>query len=46
MESGIKLTSQFQQAFDIFENTRENLFITGNAGTGKSTFLEYYRAHT
>lgn len=46
MESQIKLTSQFQRAFDILENTNENLFITGSAGTGKSTFLEYYRGHT
>lgn len=28
-----------QQAWDIIEKTRANLFLTGKAGTGKTTFL-------
>ncbi len=28
------------------ENTRECLFVTGKAGTGKSTLLKYFKAHT
>ena len=28
------------------ENTSRNLFITGKAGTGKSTLLSYFRDHT
>lgn len=28
------------------ENTSKNLFITGKAGTGKSTLLTYFRRHT
>lgn len=28
------------------ENTSKNLFITGKAGTGKSTLLTYFRQHT
>ena len=41
-----KITPEFQQAFDLLENTRQNVFLTGNAGTGKSTFLHYFREHT
>src|SRR5690606_1454702 len=45
-ESQIELTSQFDEAFDILENTSKNLFITGKAGTGKTTFLDYFRNNT
>ena len=34
------------EAFDLLEHTCQNVFLTGRAGTGKSTFLEYVRAHT
>lgn len=30
-----------REAFDIVTKTGENLFITGKAGTGKTTFLKY-----
>ncbi|MBA3813126.1 MAG: AAA family ATPase [Alphaproteobacteria bacterium] len=33
-------------ALDFMENTSQNLFITGKAGTGKSTLLTYFRRHT
>ena len=33
-------------ALDLMENTSQNLFITGKAGTGKSTLLTYFRGHT
>ena len=32
--------------WDKVENTRENFFITGKAGTGKSTFLHYFARNT
>src|SRR3989344_3355845 len=35
-----------QEALRIMETTRENLFLTGEAGTGKSTLLKYFRAIT
>ncbi len=41
----IEFNSQFTQAYDLLENSRRNIFITGKAGTGKSTLLEYFRAH-
>jgi len=41
-----KITREFAEAFDLLENTRQNVFLTGKAGTGKSTFLQYFRDHT
>ncbi len=37
--------SQAQEALRIMEETNDNLFLTGEAGTGKSTLLQYFR-HT
>ncbi len=42
----IEINDQFKKTIELLENTRENIFITGNAGTGKSTLLEYFREHT
>ena len=33
-------TSVADIAFDIVENTNRNIFLTGEAGTGKTTFLK------
>lgn len=33
------MEQEAQQAWDIIEKTRANLFLTGKAGTGKTTFL-------
>lgn len=41
----IDINSQFRHALDIAENTTRSIFITGRAGTGKSTLLDYFR-HT
>jgi ATP-dependent DNA helicase PIF1 len=35
------LSSEFKQAFDLIENKGFSVFISGRAGTGKSTFLNY-----
>ncbi len=40
------LNSDFQQALDLMEKTQRNLFITGRAGTGKSTLLQLFRNTT
>ncbi len=40
------ITDEFSHAFDLLENTQQNIFLTGKAGTGKSTFLQYFRANT
>ncbi|MCK4860028.1 MAG: AAA family ATPase [Candidatus Omnitrophica bacterium] len=42
----IELNQEFKKALDLIENTAQNVFITGKAGTGKSTFLEYFRSTT
>ncbi len=39
----IEITGNFKLAFDLMEHTDRNLFITGKAGTGKSTLIEYFR---
>lgn len=42
----LDINAEFKSAFDIMENTAECLFITGKAGTGKSTLLKYFKANT
>jgi ATP-dependent DNA helicase PIF1 len=42
----IELNPEFQRALDFMENTVQHVFITGKAGTGKSTLLEYFRENT
>ena len=32
---------EFLQAYELLKNTTANVFLTGKAGTGKSTFLRY-----
>src|ERR1700755_1388084 len=40
------ITPEFQQAFDAMENSRDCVYITGKAGTGKSTLLSWFRQKT
>ena len=42
----IELNGQFKKALDLMENTDRHLFVTGKAGTGKSTLLNYFRKNT
>lgn len=37
---------ELQQALQLIQFTRRSLFLTGKAGTGKSTFLRYIASHT
>ena len=37
---------EWQQALQIIQFTRRSLFLTGKAGTGKSTFLRYVAQHS
>ena len=39
----IDFNAEFAAAFQDLENTGRNLFVTGKAGTGKSTLLQYFR---
>lgn len=42
----LKLSDESKDVVNALENTNENLFITGRAGTGKSTLLGYFRSTT
>ncbi len=42
----LKLSDESKDVIDTLENSGENLFITGRAGTGKSTLLGYFRSTT
>ena len=44
--SSLEHTLAFDDAFVRMEYGREHLFVTGRAGTGKSTLLKYFREHT
>lgn len=41
-----EITPEIGAVLNKFENTSENIFLTGKAGTGKSTLLRYFRATT
>lgn len=45
-DSKLDLNEQFLHALSIMEDTDRNVFITGKAGTGKSTLLKYFRENT
>lgn len=42
----IDLNPQFVRALALMEDSPDSLFITGRAGTGKSTLLQYFKSHT
>jgi ATP-dependent DNA helicase PIF1 len=46
LKSPLELNSDFTFALDVLEKTAKNLFITGRAGTGKSTLLHLFRNTT
>lgn len=35
----------FQLAFDFVQDTQSHIYLTGKAGSGKTTFLRYVKAH-
>lgn len=42
----IKHSEEVDSVLDVLENGKQNIFLTGRAGTGKSTLLRYFRATT
>lgn len=44
--SGLEINPEFARALEILEATDKPLFITGRAGTGKSTLLDHFRSTT
>jgi len=45
-EESFEMSQEFLDCIESMENTHLNLFITGKAGTGKSTLIEYFRNTT
>ncbi|MDR1086734.1 MAG: AAA family ATPase [Endomicrobium sp.] len=45
MINQLEINDKFKEAFDLINNTQSCAFVTGNAGTGKTTFLRYYAMH-
>ncbi len=44
--SELRLSGEQQAVFDAIETTREHIFVTGRAGTGKSTLLNHLSWNT
>lgn len=42
----VTLSEEQQALFDKLEETDKSIFITGNAGTGKSLLLQYFRTYS
>ncbi len=42
----LKHTGEFDLAYRFINETNKNIFLTGKAGTGKTTFLKYLRENT
>jgi ATP-dependent exoDNAse (exonuclease V) alpha subunit len=42
----IEITPEFEKALALMESDAPLVFVTGKAGTGKSTLLEHFRANT
>ena len=42
----IDFTPEFRRALEMMENSPRHVFVTGRAGTGKSTLLTYFRRNT
>jgi hypothetical protein len=42
----IKRSEEFELAYSFVTETNRNIFLTGKAGTGKTTFLKYLRANS
>lgn len=45
-KKNIDINEQFKKALEVMEGTDHHAFITGRAGTGKSTLLDYFRSTT
>src|SRR5471032_184724 len=46
MTETLEQTDEFTQALALMEAGEEHLFITGRAGTGKSTLLRHFMGNT
>src|SRR5687768_14998307 len=44
--SDLTWDDDLMMAYQLMENSTETFFLTGRAGTGKSTLLNYFRSNT
>lgn len=42
----LDVSGEFKQAYELLNNSSKNFFVTGKAGTGKSTLLRYFVENT
>lgn len=42
----INFSAEFENAYNVMENSKDCVFLTGKAGTGKSTLLRYFCENT
>lgn len=45
-KSQLIITDEFKEILDLLKNTNKSLFITGKAGTGKSSLLKFFIKNT
>ncbi len=45
-KAALDINPAFEKALEVMENSNRHVFITGKAGTGKSTLLDYFRSRT
>ncbi len=45
-KKNIEINDRFKEAMELMDKTSENIFITGKAGTGKSTLLSFFIEQT
>lgn len=45
-DTTIEVSEQFRRAYEAMEKGDKHVFVTGKAGTGKSTLLRYFRDRT
>ena len=46
MQNDFILNDDFNEIISLFENSTKNIFITGKAGTGKSSLINYIKRKT
>ena len=46
LPENFELSPEFSEVFNLLEQSNDHFFVTGDAGTGKSTLLKYFRKHT
>lgn len=42
----IEMNDEFVRCFNMMNDTADHIFMTGDAGTGKSTLIKYFAKHT